>query len=85
MREIDFFCFFLCVYRKIPQAVKELKSALDITTAKDSGVRPALIAGCAFTLADMLVALRQIDEAKQTLSTAFAAAQYIEDKGAPVR
>ena len=48
-------------------------------------VRPTLVAACAFSLADMLVALRKIDETKGSLAIAYAAGKHTENRGPMIR
>ncbi|KAL4524887.1 hypothetical protein Ndes2526A_g06986 [Nannochloris sp. 'desiccata'] len=72
---------------KIAQASKEQGAALDLALGPEGAgkVRPSLVAACAFALADMLVAQRQISETKAALATAYDAAQRLEGKNAVVR
>jgi Tetratricopeptide repeat len=72
---------------KIAQASKDQGAALDLALGPEGAgkVRPSLVAACAFAVADMLLAQRQISETKAALATAYDAAQHLEGKNACVR
>lgn len=48
-------------------------------------VRPTLVAACAFSLADMQIALRKIEETKASLAIAYAAGKHTENRGPMIR
>lgn len=72
---------------KLVQAVKEQQEALDLVLGEEGRgkVRPSLVAACAFSLADMLIAQRKISETKVALATAHEAAHSLDGKGAVIR
>ena len=72
---------------KLKQALKEQQSALDLALGPEGkgNVRATLVAACAFSLADMLVAERRLNETKVCLATAYDAIKRTEGKGGPVR
>ena len=72
---------------KIKQGLKEQQAAMDLCLG-DEGygkVRPTLVAACAFSLSDMLIAEKQINETKVALAVALAAIRQADSKGGPVR
>ena len=72
---------------RLPAALKEQQAAVELcTTGEAAGkVRPALLAACAFQLADMYEGYRKFEDAKRSLAVAHAAALHVEAKGALVR
>lgn len=72
---------------KIAQATKEQGAALDLALGPEGAgkVRPSLVAACAFTLSEMLIAQRQTSEAKVALAVAYDAAQHLEGQNAVIR
>ena len=69
------------------QGLKEQQAALDLALGPEGSgkVRPTLVAACAFSLADMLIAERRINETKVSLATAFDAIGRAESKGGQIR
>ena len=72
---------------KIKQGLKEQQAAMDLCLGDEGRgkVRPTLVAACAFSLSDMLVAEKQINETKVALAVAMDAIKHADAKGGPVR
>lgn len=72
---------------RLPAALKEQQAAVEACVNGEAAgkVRPALIAACAFQLADMYEGYRKIEDAKHSLAIAYAAAQHVDSKGALIR
>ena len=72
---------------KIKQGLKEQQSAMDMCLGAEGygKVRATLVAACAFSLSDMLVAERQVNETKVALAVALDAIRQAESKGGAVR
>lgn len=72
---------------KLKQGLKEQQAALDLALGPEGNgkVRPTLVAACAFSLADMLIAERRMNETKVSLATAFDAIGRAESKGGQIR
>lgn len=72
---------------KIKQGLKEQQAAMDLCLGEEGAgkVRATLVAACAFSLSDMLVAEKQINETKVALAVALDAIRQADSKGGPVR
>ncbi|WPT14386.1 hypothetical protein PSENEW3_00000516 [Picochlorum sp. SENEW3] len=72
---------------KIKQGLKEQQAAMDLCLGPEGygKVRATLVAACAFSLSDMLVAERQINETKVALAVALDAIRQADSKGGAVR
>lgn len=72
---------------KIKQGLKEQQAAMDLCLGDEGAgkVRPTLVAACAFSLSDMLIAEKQINETKVALAVALDAIRQAESKGGTVR
>lgn len=76
----------ICACSKLKQGLKEQQAAFELALGEGRGkVRSTLVAACAFSLADMLVAEQRLNETKVTLATAYDAIKHSGSKGGEVR
>jgi hypothetical protein len=71
---------------QLVQASKEQGAAFDLAIIEGAGkVRPSLVAACAFSYSDMVLAQRQVSESKAALAVAYDACHHLEGRNAIVR